>query len=49
MGAEICPKTNFYHVHHFSPTITHGRVNQCLNSKLLQVKFYFIDFSKSDF
>ena len=43
-GAEICPKIKFYHIHHFPLTISHGRENQCLNSELLQVKFYFIDF-----
>ena len=44
MGVEICPKTKFYLVHQFPLTSSYGRVNQCVNSELLQVKFFFIDF-----
>ena len=43
MGANICPKIKFYYIDYFSPTISHGRVNQCLNSELLRLKFY-LDF-----
>ena len=44
MVVEICPKTKFYFVHQFPLTSSYGRVNQCVNSELLQVKFFFIDF-----